>query len=265
MGKDVLVVTSTVGEANKLNNYLNKRVSSFAFQVEKKYSDTIDSTFELETQKVNIINEIINNKGNKVIVTDVFSYISYLPSKDSYKANILNLKVLDTINYHDLVSYCEEMGYDKSSIVNKTGDYGVRGYIFDVFIPTEDFPVRIEFFGDEITSIKYFDPRTQRTIKKIENISILPFTSNLKIEDSVNIPKYLDDYIVVYKDYSLIINENTKIVNEFKEDEKSFKFFDFNKIIEKEKIFYFDVENNGEKPSYEDKLNFTQLKQYAKL
>ena len=67
-----------------------------------------------------------------------------------------------------------EIGYRKVNIVMEKGEYAERGWLFDIYPVTEDLPVRVEFFGDEIDLIRTFDIETQRSIKKIKELTIYP-------------------------------------------------------------------------------------------
>lgn len=112
------------------------------------------------------------------------------------------------------------IGYKSETLVTKTGDVGLRGFVIDVFPLGEDNPYRIEFFGDEIESIRLFDTDTQKSLKNVKDLVVYPFTEflmdeNENIDDDYrkqkylpkynkvcSIGKYLEDPIVVYKDFS---------------------------------------------------------------
>src|SRR4029453_11207124 len=66
------------------------------------------------------------------------------------------------------------MGYQNSPLVEDLGTFSVRGGLIDVFSPLYDKPVRLEFFGDTIESIRAFDPETQRTVDSLKEIILLP-------------------------------------------------------------------------------------------
>jgi transcription-repair coupling factor (superfamily II helicase) len=71
----------------------------------------------------------------------------------------------------------KSLGYHSVSIVMEKGEYSAKGWLMDVFPSTTEYPVRVEFFGDEIEQIKYFDIDSQRSINKVEAIVILPVSS----------------------------------------------------------------------------------------
>ena len=74
----------------------------------------------------------------------------------------------------DLVQHLESIGYERREPVEMVGEYSVRGGIFDVFPAEASRPVRVEFFGDEIESIRQFDVDSQRSVLKISSTTLLP-------------------------------------------------------------------------------------------
>ena len=68
------------------------------------------------------------------------------------------------------------MGYSSADVVEMPGEYALRGGILDVYSPEADRPVRIEFFGDEVESIRKFDPATQRSSSPVDEALLLPLT-----------------------------------------------------------------------------------------
>jgi transcription-repair coupling factor (superfamily II helicase) len=83
----------------------------------------------------------------------------------------------DTVFQEDLTGFLEETGYELASLVREPGQYAKRGGIIDMFSPSQDRPVRIEFLGDEIYSIRSFDPLTQRSNREVEKCTITPVTT----------------------------------------------------------------------------------------
>ena len=96
-----------------------------------------------------------------------------------------------------LINKLYDMGYERESIVSETGKLGVRGYVLDLFPIGVSNPVRIEFWGDEIDSIKTFDLESQLTIDEIDSIDVYPYTEFLldyDRKDVVKFQKYLKYY-----------------------------------------------------------------------
>jgi len=96
-----------------------------------------------------------------------------LPRREFLKA-MRSLKVGDVIQPDELLRSWMNLGYEHSNIVVSPGQFSRRGGILDIWTPSSEQPVRIEFFGDEIDTLRQFDPASQRTIRTIERLNISP-------------------------------------------------------------------------------------------
>ncbi len=95
---------------------------------------------------------------------------------DFYAALALRLKVGEEYLPDMLVEHLLSVGYTKVDVVEMPGQITLRGGIIDVYSPEMDRPVRIDFFGDEIESIRKFDPETQRSQSSLDTALLLPLT-----------------------------------------------------------------------------------------
>jgi transcription-repair coupling factor (superfamily II helicase) len=109
-----------------------------------------------------------------ITVTPVGSALLRTESRDFYKQLAVSLKVKDELPPDDLISHLKSIGYERRDPVEMVGEFSMRGGILDVFPAEASNPVRIEFFGDEIDSMRRFDVETQRSIVKVNETSILP-------------------------------------------------------------------------------------------
>lgn len=109
-----------------------------------------------------------------VVVAPVSAAIKKLPPHGYYEKKHLFLEMGKEYSIKDLASELADMGYERYGIVEGTGQFSVRGGILDVFTPESENPVRIEFFGDEVDSIRSFDRETQRSLKNLKEIDIYP-------------------------------------------------------------------------------------------
>ena len=80
------------------------------------------------------------------------------------------------ITFHSVCDKLSQIGYDRHPQVEKEGDYSVRGGILDIWSPGEEFPIRAEFFGEALESLRTFNPATQTSIERIESAEILPIS-----------------------------------------------------------------------------------------
>ena len=221
---NILIVTNTIYEANKLFNSLLKYNSNvYLFPMDNFVtSESSISSPEFEVTRLETLNIIVNSNDNKIVITNLMGFLRYLPTKDKYLSSIVKLSVNQDINKEILYRNLCRNGYKVETLVSKTGEISSRGFIIDIFPINEENAIRIEFFGDTIESIRYFDVNTQLSIKKINTITITPFSEfiidkDLEYEDrkQKNLPLYgkvesLIDYlehpILIYKDYTQIYN-----------------------------------------------------------
>ncbi len=243
--KSILIVTPSLTDANNLLNIISSVRSDILFFPMDDFltSEAISISPDLMVTRLETLNELVND-SKKIVITHMNGYLRYLPTKKVYKENILNLKINMEIDPTKLVEKLCNIGYKREILVTKTGEIGVRGFIIDIFPVSSDHPIRIEFFGDTIDSIRIFNEENQKSIKEIQEFIIYPYTefllaNNSSIDDYksqkylpeylkeiTNISGYLDDPIVISKDFTLIKNNYQKMldeINSYKEDDKDYK------------------------------------------
>ncbi len=116
------------------------------------------------------------------------------------KMDKVRLRAGESREFNGLLALLSEMGYERVTTVERPGQMAVRGGIFDLFPSTLEQPVRIDFFGDEVESIRVFDVETQRSIEKCENIEILPAREEGVSGDSPTILDLLPDEALLILD-----------------------------------------------------------------
>jgi transcription-repair coupling factor (superfamily II helicase) len=109
-----------------------------------------------------------------ITIAPVAAALLRTETQEFYRQLALHLRTKDEVSLEDVVSHLRSIGYEPRDPVEMVGEYSVRGGILDVFPPEAQHPVRIEFFGDEIESMRRFDPETQRSVLQIKEASLLP-------------------------------------------------------------------------------------------
>ena len=148
---NILIVTSSLFEANTLYTYLttyNQNVLLFPME-DFLTTESIAVSPDLKITRLETINSLLTG-SKKIVITHLNGYLRYLPTKEKYLDSIVKLKVGEEVSRDELVKKLSSLGYEKESIVTKTGELGVRGFVIDVFPIQYEHPIRIEFFGDEI-------------------------------------------------------------------------------------------------------------------
>lgn len=200
---NLLVVTNSLYECNQLYSLLSTYTDDVLLFPMDDFLSSVALAIspDLKIKRLETLKKIEEKKN--IVVTNLTGFLKYLPPiKEGIKKE-LRLKVHEEISRDDIVLCLEEYGYTRDSLVTATGTYAVRGFIIDIFSTFLEHPVRIEFFGDEIESIRYFDEDTQLSLHSIEEVFISPYDEI--VEDGHNsLLDYLKQPIVIYYDYSQI-------------------------------------------------------------
>ena len=159
--KSIICVTSTIYEANKLYQILLNYTDKVSFFPMDDFltSEALAISPEFKFTRLDTLNTVIKEK--RIVITNLLGFLRFLPNPQKYKDAVFKLKLNDNIKINDLVMNLYKNGYKRESIVNKTGEIAVRGFIVDVFPINYKNPIIIEFWGDEIERISEFDIDTQ--------------------------------------------------------------------------------------------------------
>jgi transcription-repair coupling factor (superfamily II helicase) len=116
----------------------------------------------------------LTEKEPWIVIASPQSVLERTLPKDVLQESFLRIAVNDTLDVLKIARQLVNLGYEAQEPVRVPGQFSRRGGIFDVFPTGMDFPVRIELMGDEVESLRHFDPNTQRSVKKISHFSISP-------------------------------------------------------------------------------------------
>lgn len=131
-----------------------------------------------------LLGQIDENKS-VVVLTTINAISQKLPPKETIKNACFEAKPGQIIDMEDIVNYLEEQGYQRNPTVRDIGEYAVRGGIIDIFPPSFETPVRLDFFGDSLEAIRTFDAESQRTIGSLKHISFTPNSEVMLNESSI--------------------------------------------------------------------------------
>lgn len=149
--------------------------------------------------RAEVLNRINSRKKPAVIVTYPDAIFEKVVTRKELEKNTLKIKVDDTLTLDFLNEVLFEYKFKRVDFVTEPGEFSVRGGIVDVFSFSHDRPYRIEFFGDEVDSIRTFDVETQLSLEKISKITIIPNVENkLLNETRESFLKYIAKDTVVY-------------------------------------------------------------------
>lgn len=284
--KGILVVASELYEANLLFEYLSKYTDKVLFFPMDDFltSEAISVSPEFKAERIDTLNKLIND-DKYIVVTNLMGYLRYLPLPSLWKDSNVNISVNCDYDRDSLLNKLYNMGYIRNVLVNETGNIGVRGYVIDIFPIMEENPVRIEFWGDTVTSIKYFDVDTQRSISEIDNICIYPFTEFLLNDysiDFINSQKYLANYgsvasiynyindgICFFSDYNLILNSYSTLVDTIMDYDANYSadintnyMNSFTDIVIKHSVYIMNFDNVVNKSVKSLKFSINNIENY---
>jgi len=147
--------------------------------------------------------------NTKVILLSTYELLNCnLPSKQQLEQQTTKIVVGGSLTYGELVEYFNLLNYNRDKFVENPGDFAIRGAIIDFWSYSEKMPVRLEFDGDFIESIRYFDPESQRSIEKTTEVTIAasmesPDDGVIQNINSVTIFDYITNPVILASNYEL--------------------------------------------------------------
>ncbi len=157
--------------------------------------EAIASSPEMRANKVETLASLLKNT-NQIVVTCPSGILRHLPSPELFKEGCFTLKVGNIEDPEELKRKLIKIGYFQSSHIDQPLSFASRGGVIDIFSINHTQPVRVEFFDDEIESIRFFDVLTQKTIVPIQEIDIVPASDLLfSKEDSEEIVQGTKDLL----------------------------------------------------------------------
>jgi len=183
--KKYLVVCNSLHTASLMYEYLsnlldNETIVTY-FSDETIRIEALAESKEMLANRIYALNKALKEKKG-IFITHTSAFLRYLPSKEQFENGVRRIVVGQTINKKELEVFLQNNGYKKVNKVCNTLEYSSRGGVLDFFSINYDYPVRIEFFDDEVESVRYFDLEKQTTIKQEDHVLILP-ASELIIND----------------------------------------------------------------------------------
>ena len=146
----ILILTPSLYEANKLYASIikyNNKVLLFPMD-DFLTSESIAISPELKSTRLDTLDSLINNP-KQIVVAHLNSYLRFLPNKDTFKSRKLLIEKGKSYNRDVLIKNLIDLGYKRETIVTNTGEFGVRGFVLDIFPINSEKPVRIEFLSYE--------------------------------------------------------------------------------------------------------------------
>jgi transcription-repair coupling factor (superfamily II helicase) len=168
-----------------------------------------------------VLNRINSRKKPAVIITYPTALFEKVVTKKELEKNTLKITVGENLSLDFVNEILFEYKFKRVDFVTEPGDFSVRGGIIDVFSFSNDEPYRIEFFGDEIDSIRTFDVATQLSKEKLKKIAIIPNIENKTLKESrESFLKYISDKTIVFSKNNDLLTGSLDLF--FKKAEEAF-------------------------------------------
>ena len=172
--KPICIVTYNEIQAKKIEEnlkYFTDKVVLFPKKEIVTY-DYIAESKDIPYERIDALNKIVSKK-NLIVITTIEAVMQKLPLKETLYKNKLDFKIGDTYNLEEIKQKLVKLGYTRYDLIEGKGQFSIRGGIVDISI-TETTGIRIEFWGDEIDSIRSFSIVSQRSINNLEKATIFP-------------------------------------------------------------------------------------------
>ena len=170
------------------------------------YDNINSSNVVLRTEVLKNVN--LPDRKGKVIVTYPEALIEKVITRTVLETNTLKIRVREKLSLEFIIDVLNEYNFSRTDFVFEPGQFSVRGSIIDIFSFSDDFPYRIDFFGNEIESIRTFDVETQLSKRFMDDISIIPNIQNKQFQTELT--SFLDfipqDAVIWARDLKFIIN-----------------------------------------------------------
>ncbi|HZP77002.1 MAG TPA: transcription-repair coupling factor [Pseudolabrys sp.] len=150
--------------------------------------DRVSPHAGIVAQRMTTLSRLARRKGHDkptVLLTTVNAALQRVPAKDLVVTQALSAAPGNVIGMDSITRWLELNGYTRASTVREPGDYAVRGGILDLYPPGMDLPVRLDFFGDSLESIRTFDPQTQRTEYPVRGLDLVPVSEFQLITETI--------------------------------------------------------------------------------
>lgn len=143
-------------------------------------------------QRMKVIKALLEEK-ELTVVTSIDGCMDFLESLEKIKEQLIHYESDSTVDIEQLKNQLVALGYERVGQVEMPGQFSVRGGIVDIYCLTEENPWRIELWGDEIDSIRSFDPESQRSLENLEELTIYPAVEHIGDKDMVSFLDYFSE------------------------------------------------------------------------
>lgn len=224
--KPMCIITYNEMQASKIADdlkYFTDKVVLFKKKEIVTY-DYIAESKDLPFERIEVLNKIYDGK-NMIIVTTIEAVMQKMLSKQKMYSNVINFKSGATYNLEDIKQKLIRMGYTRYDLIDGRGQFSIRGGILDISITANE-GIRIEFWGDEIDSIRHFNIVSQRSIDNIEKVNIYPAHEYILDKDVEDVIEKIQEEVYTEKTQK-VVDEDIETIRSGNYISKIDKYFDY--------------------------------------
>ncbi len=207
-------------------------------------SEKVPPSPDIVGERYEVLEKIVTSQKPHIILSSLQASLQKLIPPQNFHSLYFELKIGEGYPFEDLIEHFESMGYDKRAVAGDKGEFAVRGGIIDIFPVSSPDPYRIEFFGDEIESIRIYDPIGQKSIHKVDAITINPAKELELLGNTEKLSTILDylgeETLVVFDDIEALEDRYASLVSLSKHDSTYFCRIDefLNQLDAFQKIYF---------------------------
>lgn len=180
--KKILLLTDTQFRADQLTSDLEALLEDenvFEMQSEESLAtETAVASRDADLSRVLALRALLS-KENSIVVVPLSGLSRRYPDPEFFQQAVLDFKIANSYPQEQLAKKLIEMGYNKQTLVANPGEFSVRGEIVDIYPINFDEPIRLDFFDDELESMRTFDADSQKSLNKIKQASVSPVSDFL--------------------------------------------------------------------------------------
>ncbi len=176
--RSFLIVTARAEEAKEfleeIGFFWGKKGVLFFPPWEVSPFENLSFPRDITIQRLEVLLKLYQNSHSLVVIAPIKALMSRVIPQEVLRDYTWCLRVGEEVPREEFERKLVEGGYSRVPLVEEKGDFGVRGAVLDIFPPLYSYPLRVEFFSDEIVSLREFDPISQRSLQKVDKVTIPP-------------------------------------------------------------------------------------------
>lgn len=219
-GKNVLILTGASQEEVRLFHdftaFTDRQVVNFP-SWETLPSENIPPSPDIVGERYHVLRDLMTSEEPRIILSGLQACLQRLIAPEVFRQLYLTLRANQSPSFNHLIQQLLTMGYQRKPIASDKGEFAIRGGIIDIFPVSSPDPFRLEFWGDDLESIRIYDPIGQKSIRPVDNVEIPPALELELLSQQVGHASILDyvgpDTIVIFDDLLALEDRYASLVN----------------------------------------------------